>query len=92
MNQQQITPVQVQMAASAGVELLNIKDLPVPMHIAKTGALAVLDGILQAVARGELVLNPPENQKTPLGAPTPASVEESSLAPPGLDRIGDSNS
>ena len=58
MQSQQVTPVQIQMAASAGVELLAIKDLPVPMSIAKSGALAVLEGMLQAIARGESVLPP----------------------------------
>lgn len=92
MQQQQVTPVQIQMAASAGVELLSNKDLQVPMSIAKTGALAVLDGMLGAIARGELVVMPnPEMQQNtvPAGSPDgsgpdPASAE---LTPPGLGRI-----
>ena len=88
--QQQVTPVQIQMAASAGVGLLAIKDLPVPMSIAKSGALSVLDGLLGAIARGELVVGPnPELQQTvpvPDGPPGgPDAPEE--LTPPGLGRI-----
>lgn len=82
---QQVTPVQIQMAASAGVELLSNKDLQVPMSIAKSGALAVLDGLLGAIARGELVVGPnPEMQET-VPAPDPDAPEE--LTPPGLGRI-----
>lgn len=84
--QQQVTPVQIQMAASAGVELLAIKDLPVPMSVAKSGALAVLDGLLQAIARGELLVGPnPELQEKPSDDPAASHVPE--LAPPGLGRI-----
>jgi len=89
--QQQVTPVQIQMAASAGVELLAIKDLPVPMSIAKSGALSVLDGMLQAIARGELIVGPnPELQANAVPVPDgpgdpPDAPEE--LTPPGLGRI-----
>ena len=79
MTSQQVSPVQVQMAASAGLELLNIKDLPVPMSIAKSGALSVLEGMLGAVARGELVLTPPVVEK-PSGDGEPAT-------PPALESI-----
>lgn len=85
--QQQVTPVQVQMAASAGVELLAIKDLPVPMSIAKSGALSVLDGLLQAIARGELVVGPnPELQEKP--SDDPSGADGGAPVPgPGLERI-----
>jgi hypothetical protein len=53
-----ITPQQVQMAASAGAQLLKIDDLPVPMVLAKSGALSVLEGLLGAIARGELIVSP----------------------------------
>jgi len=79
MSTQSITPVQIQMAASAGLELLNIKDLPVPMSIAKSGALSVLEGMLGAVARGELVLTPPVVEKPP--------GDGESATPPALESI-----
>lgn len=79
MAQQEITGVQVQMAASAGVQLLAIKDLPVPMEIAKTGALALLEGLLGALARGEVVITQ---------APKPEEVPAPDTPPPGLERIG----
>ena len=63
MSQQQVSSVQVQMAASAGLQVLAIKDLPVPMEIAKSGSLSVLEGILGALARGELILAPPPPEK-----------------------------
>lgn len=88
--QQQVTPVQIQMAASAGVELLSNKDLPVPMSLAKSGALAVLDGMLGAIARGDLVVVPnPELQKAAVpvpDGPTPPDGGEEST-PPGVERI-----
>ncbi len=88
MQSQQVTPVQIQMAASAGVELLAIKDLPVPMSIAKSGALSVLEGMLQAIARGELVVAPnPEMQKA---IPVPDGDGPDggeSAQPPGVERI-----
>ena len=66
MAKQEVTAVQVQMAAAAGVKLLQVDDLPVPMSIAKSGALSVLEGMLSALANGEVVLGP---------APPPASPE-----------------
>ena len=89
--QQQVTPVQIQMAASAGVELLSNKDLPVPMSLAKSGALAVLDGMLGAIARGELVVMPnPEMQQNtvPDGSPDGSGPDApKELTPPGIERI-----
>ena len=71
MAKQEVSPVQVQMAAAAGVKLLSIEDLPVPMNIAKSGALNILEGMLQALASGELVLGPPQPQNIGEGAPKP---------------------
>ena len=68
MAKQDVSPVQVQMAAAAGVKLLQIAELPVPMSIAKTGALSILEGMLQALASGELVLGPPQPQNIAGGA------------------------
>jgi hypothetical protein len=76
------------MAASAGVELLSIKDLPVPMSIAKGGALAILEGMLQAIARGELVVVPNPEMQKPGPVPDgggPDGGEE--VTPPGVERI-----
>ena len=47
------------MAAAAGLKLLQVDDLPVPMSIAKSGALNVLEGMLDALAKGEVVLGAP---------------------------------
>lgn len=74
-----VSPQQIQMAASAGVQLLQVDDLAVPLVIAKNGALQVLEGLLGAIARGELVVGPnpdlaekeptndPPNEKEPQG-------------------------
>ncbi len=62
MAKQEVSPVQIQMAAAAGVKLLQIDDLPVPMSIAKSGALNILEGMLQALAQGEVTLAPPQPQ------------------------------
>ena len=59
MAKQEVSAVQIQMAAAAGVALLENKELPVPLHIAKSGALGILEGILQGISQGELVLGPP---------------------------------
>ena len=53
-----VTPQQVQMAASAGVQLLQVDDLAVPLVISKSGALGVLENLLGAIARGELIVSP----------------------------------
>lgn len=64
-----VTPQQVQMAASAGAQLLQVDDLAVPLVISKNGALQVLEGLLGAIARGELIVSPnpelAENQPQP---------------------------
>ncbi len=71
MAKQEVTAVQVQMAAAAGVKLLQVDDLPVPMSIAKSGALSILEGMLQALANGEVILSPPAPQNIGGGDPKP---------------------
>ena len=73
MAKQEITPVQIQMAAAAGVKLLQVDDLPVPMSIAKSGALSVLEGLLGALANGQLVVQSPPPEGTADGAVPVAS-------------------
>ena len=53
---------QIVAAASAGVDLLSNKELPVPLGIAINGRLGMLLELLQLVAEGELVVI---NQPTP---------------------------
>jgi hypothetical protein len=54
------SPQQIQAAAAAGVELLSDKDLKVPLGVAMGGHLSVLQGLLAALMKGELILvNPP---------------------------------
>ena len=60
MAKQEVSAQQVQMAAAAGVTLLQVDDLPVPLKVAKSGALGVLEGMLQALASGEIVLAAPQ--------------------------------
>jgi hypothetical protein len=71
MAKQEVTAVQVQMAAAAGVTLLKVDDLPVPLKVAKSGALGVLEGMLQAIANGEVILAPPPQENIGGGAPVP---------------------
>jgi hypothetical protein len=62
-----VTPQQIQMAASAGVQLLQVDDLPVPLIIAKGGALSILESFLGSIARGELILTePPKPEEAPV--------------------------
>ena len=77
MAKMEVTAVQVQMAASAGVKLLSVDDLPVPLSVAKSGALGVLESMLQALANGEVVLSPP--------IPPQAAVPATPDAPPKKD-------
>lgn len=75
MAKQEITAVQVQMAAAAGAKLLQQDDLQVPLAVAKSGALGLLEGMLQALANGEVVLaQAPAAPELPagLGAGAPA--------------------
>ena len=78
MAKQEVSAVQIQMAASAGVKLLQVDDLPVPLVLAKSGALGILEGMLQAIANGEVVLGPPP-------AETPEKKAGSDGEPPKAD-------
>jgi hypothetical protein len=69
MAKQEVSAVQVQMAAAAGVELLKVDDLPVPLKVAKSGALGILEGMLVAIANGEVVLAPPPQENNLGNAP-----------------------
>ena len=87
MAKQEVNAVQIQMAAAAGAKLLQQDDLPVPMSIAKSGALSVLEGMLTALANGEVVLAqaPPPNEE--VAAAVSAAVN-SSGAPPVAENNG----
>ncbi len=74
MAKTEVTAVQVQMAAAAGAKLLQSDDLMVPLAVAKSGALGILEGMLQALANGEVVLSPP--------IPPQAAVPATPDAPP----------
>lgn len=62
MQKQTFTPIQVQLAAAAGQRLLQEKNLPVPMEIAKGGALGALEHILTGIANGELIVQGAEKE------------------------------
>ncbi len=88
MAKQEVTAVQVQMAAAAGVKLLAVDDLPVPLSVAKSGALGILEGMLQAIANGEVVLGPapaavPKREAAPVDPP------EGDAQPPKKDGNSD---
>jgi hypothetical protein len=83
MAKQEVTAVQVQMAAAAGVTLLQVDDLAVPLKIAKSGALGVLEGMLQAIANGEVVLGPPPQENIGGGGPKPAMAPVETTPPQG---------
>jgi len=72
MAKQEVTAQQVQMAAAAGVKLLQVEDLPVPLSVAKSGALGVLEGMLTAIMNGEVVLAQPQPENIAGGASPPA--------------------
>ena len=96
MAKQEITPVQVQMAAAAGVKLLQQDDLMVPLSVAKSGALSILEGMLNALANGEVVLtNPPPPENIPQGAPgkpmAPVETPPQEDPPPANDAEGSGN-
>ncbi|KKN76744.1 hypothetical protein LCGC14_0367150 [marine sediment metagenome] len=77
-----VTPAQVQMAASAGVQLLQVDDLAVPLVISKSGALGMLENLLGAIARGELIVSPnPE-----LAANQPDPPDDGKKEPQGKGR------
>ncbi len=88
MAKTEVTPQQVQMAAAAGVKLMQVEDLPVPLSVAKSGALGILDGMLQALANGEVVLATPQPENIMGNAPVPpiAPVE-----PPAIPSAGESD-
>ena len=71
----QITPEQVQMAAAAGLQILNDRDLKVPVAVAKNGSVGILESILLALNSGNVVLASPENVIPPTdpdgGEPAP---------------------
>jgi hypothetical protein len=69
MAKQEVSAVQIQMAAAAGVKLLQQDDLLVPLSVAKSGALSVLEGMLQALASGEVVLANPVQPENITGGP-----------------------
>ena len=85
MAKMEVTPVQVQMAASAGVKLLQVDDLPVPLSVAKSGALGILDSMLQALANGEVVLTAPPPAEVPAAPPPEGDTPEDS--PEGVTPI-----
>ena len=76
MAQQEISPQQIAMACAAGQRLLQEKDLPVPLEIAKSGALGMLEGILGAIARGELVVQAAEQPEGPQLAAVPDGTND----------------
>jgi len=48
------SPEQIQQAAATGLQLLAQPDLKVPMNIAMSGNLILLQGLLQSLANGSL--------------------------------------
>ena len=89
MAKQEVSAVQVQMAAAAGVTLLQVDDLPVPLKVAKSGALGVLEGMLQAVASGELVLAAPQPENIGGGGPKPPIAPVETPPQGDQDQSGD---
>ena len=79
-NQVQIGPQQIRAAAAAGAELLADKDLKVPL--ASAAQLNLLQGLLSAVVRGELVVVGAEEAAKFTTAPMPDS-------PPSGDQAED---
>lgn len=72
------SPQQIAAAAAAGVQLLSLKELNVPLGLAIGGQLSMLHSMLSAVASGELVM---------VNAPTPAQQPDGDGDPPGVARI-----
>ena len=87
MAKQEITAVQVQMAAAAGVKLLQVDDLPVPLAVAKSGALGILEGMLQAIANGEVVLSQPPAAEVPAAPPKNPEGDTPEDSPEGVTPI-----
>jgi len=93
MAKTEITVGQVQLAAQAGADLLKTDDLPVPMKIAKNGILGVLEGVLQALAAGEVILmHVPQEMKapqTPAGEPNKEVADAVAAAVDSSGNSGD---
>ena len=75
MGQTTLTPVQIQMAAAAGQKLLQRDDLMVPLELSKGGHLGVLEGLLGALARGEVIVTEPQREE-PQEGPQLAAVPD----------------
>ena len=89
MAKTEVTAVQVQMAAAAGVKLMQVDDLPVPLSVAKSGALGILEGMLQALASGEVMLvQPPAPPAAPPAAPEKKAVPDKAEVPPIPEKEG----
>jgi len=98
MAKQEVTGVQIQMAASAGVKLLQQDDLMVPLSVSKSGALSILESMLQALASGEVVLAQPAEQgvQLPTAGPTPevaaaVAAAVKTPAPPAIPPAAENN-
>ena len=100
MAKQEVTGVQIQMAAAAGVKLLQVDDLMVPLSLSKSGALSILEGMLQGLANGEVVLTPPaplnpalakgvKEVLTPGPAASAGNSEGSVAATPAIETLPD---
>jgi len=89
MAKQEVNAVQIQAAAAAGVKLLSVDDLPVPLSVAKTGALGILEGMLQALASGEVVLTQPPQKKAAAPEKTEDPPEKDSQPPKKSGNGGD---
>jgi len=75
MAKMEVTAVQVQMAAAAGAKLLQSDDLMVPLSVAKSGALGILESMLQALANGEVILGPPPAEAPEKKADSPPDAD-----------------
>lgn len=60
MQKVNVSPEQVRTAAAAGLTLLADQDLKVPVQVALTGQLGILQSMLSALANGEVVLANPQ--------------------------------
>jgi hypothetical protein len=63
-----VTTEQIKAAATAGLRLLDDKDLRVPMDIAISGQLGILKMLMLGVANGQLIFTSPptpEAEKRP---------------------------
>ena len=83
MAKTEISPAQIQMAAAAGVKLLQQDDLLVPLSVAKSGALSILEGMLSALANGEVVLANPTPAENIGGGPVDPPIAPVESPPEG---------